>query len=82
MTLGNMRANGVRSCLSLIVAAVSDRLTLLVLIKANVCQILKPKLVQDGFRVLNGGIVIPFPSHGRQPEFHEKFGPLIKSAGI
>jgi hypothetical protein len=59
-----------------------DRLTPLVLIKENVCRILKPKLIQDRFRVLNGGIVIPFPSHGHQPEFHEKFGLIIKSAGI
>lgn len=65
-----------------LVSLMPDRLTPLVLIKANVCRILEPKLGQDGFRVLNGGIIIPFPSHGRQPEFHQKFGPLIKSAGI
>jgi hypothetical protein len=58
-----------------------NRSTPLILIKANVCRILEPKL-KDEFKVLNGGTVIPFPSHGRQPEFHEKFGPLIKSAGI
>jgi hypothetical protein len=58
-----------------------DRLKPLVLIKANVCRILEPKL-KDEFRVLNDGIVIPFPSDGHQKEFHEKFGLLIKSAGI
>jgi hypothetical protein len=65
-----------------LVSLTPDRLTPLVLIKENVCRILEPKLVQDEFRVLNGGIVIPFPSHGHQKRFHEKFGMIIKSAGI
>jgi hypothetical protein len=41
-----------------------DPSTPLVLIKANVCRVLKPKLVKDGFKVVNGGTVIPFPSNG------------------
>ncbi|MGA8294045.1 MAG: hypothetical protein WB820_16445, partial [Rhodoplanes sp.] len=35
-----------------------DRSSPLILIKKNVCQILEPKLVQDGFNVLNDGRVI------------------------
>jgi hypothetical protein len=59
-----------------------DRLAPLVLIKANVCRLLEPKLVQDGFNVVNRGIVIPFPSTGQQKRFREKFSLIMKSAGI
>jgi hypothetical protein len=63
-----------------LVSLMPDRLTPLVLIKANVCRILKPKLEQDRFRVLNGDIVIPFPAFGQQKRFHETFGPVVRSA--
>jgi hypothetical protein len=59
-----------------------DRPSPLILIKKNVCRILEPKLVQDGFNVLNGGRVIYFPSTGRQKEFHREFGAILESAGI
>ncbi len=59
---------------------VHDRSTPLVLIKANVCRVLAPELKRDGFNVVNGGRVIPFPSTGHQAEFHEQFGALLKSA--
>jgi hypothetical protein len=59
-----------------------DRSTPLVLIKANVCRILEPKLVEDRFNVLNRGIVVPFPSSGRQKQFHRQFDAVLKSAGI
>jgi len=53
-----------------------------VLIKANVCRILEPKLVADGFKVINNRAVIPFPSHGQQKKFAERFGAVLKAAGI
>jgi hypothetical protein len=59
-----------------------DRSAPLVLIKANVCQILKPKLVQDGFNVLNRDDVVPFPSTGQQKKFHERFGAILRSAEV
>jgi hypothetical protein len=59
-----------------------DRSAPLVLIKANVCQILKPKLVQDGFNVLNRDDVVPFPSTGQQNKFHERFGAILRSAEV
>jgi hypothetical protein len=43
-------------------ALMADRSVPVVLIKANVCRILEPKLAKDGFRVLNRGRVIHFPS--------------------
>jgi len=57
-----------------------DRSAPVVLIKANVCRVLAPKLMHDGFNVLNGSRVIPFPSTGHQIKFHEQFGALLKSA--
>jgi hypothetical protein len=36
----------------------------LILIKANVCRLLEPKLKGKGFNVLNKGRVVCFPSHG------------------
>ena len=59
-----------------------DRSAPLVLIKANVCQILKSKLVQDGFNVLNRDDVVPFPSTGQQKKFHERFGAILRSAEV
>jgi putative ATP-dependent endonuclease of OLD family len=41
----------------------------IVLVKANVCRLLEPKLVAAGFNVLNHGAMIPFPSTGHQTEF-------------
>jgi hypothetical protein len=57
-----------------------DRSTPLILIKANVCRILGPKLSEDGFNVLNRGRVVYFPSTGRQKEFHKQFGAILGSA--
>jgi len=59
-----------------------DRLTPLVLIKANVCRILRPKLLEDGFHVLNDSHAIPFPSTGHQDRFHEQFGAILKSTSV
>jgi hypothetical protein len=43
--------------------------TKVVLVKANVCELLEPKLTDSGFKVLNGGRKIPFPSTGQQNKF-------------
>jgi|SoiMetStandDraft_2_1073263.scaffolds.fasta_scaffold30475_1 hypothetical protein len=56
-----------------------DKSTPIILIKVNVCRQLEPMLKEDGFNVLNRGCAVSFPSHGRQPEFHEQFGPILKS---
>jgi hypothetical protein len=56
---------------------IPDRSVPLVLIKANVCRILEPLLLKDGFGVLNGGRAIYFPSHGRQTEFKNQFGAVL-----
>jgi hypothetical protein len=59
-----------------------DRTALLILIKENVCRILESRLVREGFKVLNRGMVIPFPSTGHQKQFHEKFAAVCRSAAV
>jgi hypothetical protein len=49
----------------------------LVLIKANVCKLLEPKLKEDGFNVLNEGRMVPFPSHGHQRVFDRRFREIV-----
>ncbi len=44
-----------------------------VLIKANVCRLVEPKLKADGFNVLNNSRSLPFPSHGWSREFDRLF---------
>ena len=56
-----------------------DRSAPLILIKENVCRLLKARLKKDGFNVLNSGRVIYFPSHGRQKDFHRQFAAVLQS---
>jgi hypothetical protein len=58
----------------------ADRSKPLILIKANVCRILEPKLNDDRFNVLNRGNAVYFPGSGRQTDFHHQFGAILKSA--
>ena len=55
----------------------SERTAPVVAIKANVCRILEPRLLADGFAVLNHGRVIYFPSHGQQSKFHQQFQSIV-----
>ena len=57
-----------------------DRPIPLILLKQNICSLLESKLVADGFRVLNRGRVVYFPSHGRQKDFQRQFGAILKDA--
>jgi hypothetical protein len=52
----------------------------IVLIKANVCSLLEPRLKADGFSALNAGRKIHFPSHGRQGDFHRQFADVAAPA--
>ena len=40
-----------------------------ILVKANICRLLKQKLLDDGFNVLNQDEIVPFPSNGWQNKF-------------
>lgn len=53
----------------------------LLLLKANVCRLLGPKLVADGFTVINRGRVVYFPSTGQQARFHEQFREVLNGTG-
>jgi len=61
---------------------ISDKAVPLILIKANICRILEPKLKQDGFNVLNHDLVVPFPAAGRQTEFHRQFDKIGNRPGF
>jgi hypothetical protein len=55
-----------------------DRTIPIVLLKANVCRLLEPRLTRDGFNVLNGGRLVYFPSTGQQRKFREQFGAILR----
>jgi hypothetical protein len=59
-----------------------DRSAPVVLIKANVCELLEVRLLHDGFKVLNRGVKIPFPANGHQVRFRQPFRAALESAGI
>jgi hypothetical protein len=61
---------------------IPDRSVPLILIKANVCRLLEPRLLEDEFHVINRGRAVYFPSTGRQKDFHQQFGTIRLSAGI
>ena len=58
-----------------------DRSVPLVLIKANVCSLLEPRLRQDGFRVLNKDRKVYFPACGRQNAFQDQLREIVGGAG-
>ncbi len=63
-----------------LVSLIPDRSTPVVLVKANVCRILGPRLLNDGFIVLNKGRDIYFPSNGRQPDFKKRFAGILSGS--
>lgn len=48
-----------------------------VLVKANICELLEPMLTDSGFTVLNRGTTVPFPSTGNQTKFRITVRPLL-----
>jgi hypothetical protein len=61
-----------------LMALLPDQRVPLILLKANVCRLLEPKLREDGFNVINNANPIYFPSNGRQPDFHRQFRAILK----
>jgi len=59
-----------------------DRATPLILIKVNVCRLLKEPLKKDGFIILNCDQAVPFPSNGQQGRFRSLFSVLINKAKL
>ena len=49
----------------------------LILIKANVCGLLGPKLKENGFNVLNKGRIVYFPANGQRRVFDRQFREIV-----
>ena len=49
----------------------------LILIKANVCRLLEPKLKENGFNVLNKCRIVYFPASGKQRDFDRQFREIV-----
>jgi hypothetical protein len=54
--------------------------TRVVLVKANICELLEATLVGKGFPVINRGVRIPFPSNGQQGRFRETIRRVLEFA--
>lgn len=54
----------------------------IILIKANVCRLLEPKLKACGFNVINNGRKVPFPAQHHQKEFQSLFRDVLQSADL
>ena len=52
----------------------------ILLIKANVCNIIEPLLLRDGFRVLNRGQKVYFPSTGHQHDFRMQVATILRDS--
>lgn len=59
-----------------------DRGIPVILIKANICRLLKKPLKARGFNVINEDEIIPFPSNGWQPIFHHRLQDLFSKRKI
>ena len=59
---------------------IPDRAAPVVLMKANICDLLEQRLISDRFRVLNQGRRIPFPVMHHTAQFHRDFAELVPRA--
>jgi len=60
----------------------NDRKVKIILVKANVCRLLEKDLLNDGFNVLNKGLMIPSPASGQQNRFCTKIKKLIRTFAV
>jgi len=51
--------------------------TRIILIKVNICRLLEPKFVSDGFNVVNKGRIVPFPAFGNQARFRRVIAAIL-----
>ena len=56
-----------------------DRAVPVILIKANVCDLLEQRLKDCGFNVMNRGRRIFFPAFGKASDFHRQFEAVMGS---
>jgi hypothetical protein len=55
----------------------SESDTGVILVKANICDLLEPMLTRSGCTILNRGKKVPFPSTGNQSKFRTTVRPLL-----
>lgn len=61
---------------------IGNRRVKIVLVKANICEMLEAVLRAVGFNVINAGTVIPFPASGNQNKFHKNIKKVLGEANI
>ena len=61
---------------------IKNRRVKIVLVKANICRLLEEPLMAAGFNVINNGAIVPFPSHGQQPNFHKNIKKVLKRMNL
>lgn len=49
----------------------------IILIKSNICRLLEKPLREDGFNVVNNGVLVPFPLHYHMNAFTERVRKLL-----
>ena len=49
----------------------------LILVKANICRMLEEPLKAVGFKVINNGIMVPFPGSGQQKNFFKAIKQIL-----
>lgn len=50
----------------------------IILVKSNIFRLLEKPLLEDGFNVINDGILIPFPLHYHMNTFEQRVGVMLK----
>jgi hypothetical protein len=63
-------------------AITKNKKTPIILVKANICDLLADPLKKDGFNIINNDIRIPFPAFGQQNIFRQRMRRVLKEAGI
>ncbi len=63
-------------------AVTKNKKTPIILVKANICELLANPLKADGFNVINDGVRIPFPASGQQTRFRERVAVVFKKAAL
>lgn len=56
---------------------IGNKQTPIILIKSNICRLLEKPLLEDGFNVVNNGILVPFPLHYHMGTFTERVRKLL-----
>lgn len=51
----------------------------IILVKSNILKLLEKPLINDGYNVINNGVLIPFPLHYHANSFHEKVSKMINN---